>query len=151
MTLMRLAPRKPKISTGPKCLHGTEKDSTLTLHWVLNREIWFFLSIFSYVFIRPYPPFCGHTLLPKINLLTNLNLHSMTSLYISNYLTVEGKHIKKKSINVHYFLITFPLKKTLPSIWTNLNYRGPGLLWPKYILQDTLPEFKKSYTTSYRR
>lgn len=149
MTLMRLAPRKPKISTGPMCLQGTENDSTLTLHWVLNREIWFFLSIFSYVFIRP-DPFCGHTLLPKINFVTNLNLHSMTSLYISNYLTVEGKHIKKKVNKCSLFSYSFPLKKTLPSIWTNLNYRSQGLLWPKYILQDTLPEFKKSYMTSYR-
>lgn len=131
MTLMRLAPRKPKISTGPKCLHGTEKDSTLTLHWVLNREIWFFLSIFSYVFIRPYPPFCGHTLLPKINFLTNLNLHSMTSLYISNYLTVEGKHIKKKVNKCSLLSYYLPFKKDAA-----LDLNKLEISWPRAPLKQ---------------
>lgn len=104
-------------------------------------------SIFSYVNIRPNPPFCGHTLLPRIIYWTNLNLLYLTSLYISTFLSVERKHIfKKKSINVHCFLTTFPLNKTLPSIWTNLNHRGPGLLRPKYILQDTLPKCEKLTT-----
>lgn len=102
-----------------------------------------FLSIFSYVFIRPYPPFCGHTLLPKINFLTNLNLHSMTSLYISNYLTVEGKHIKKKSINVHYFLITFPLKRRCPRFEQTWNIVAKGSFKTNIFCKIHCPNLKK--------